>query len=103
MIKNILDNYFTNNLIKEIKRDITLSFNVDLKIEYNKNKIKLFNNNAYTEIIILAKPRHYKNYTKIISFCKEDAFNHLNNLKRAEKSYIRDFIKKLDKEDGWVK
>ena len=100
MIKNKLDNYFTNNLIKEIKRDITLRFNVDVKIEYKKNKVKLFNNNAYTEVIILAKP---KNYTKIISFCKGDAFNHLTYLKSAEKSYIQDLIKKLDKEDKWVK
>lgn len=103
MIKNKLDNYFTDNLIKEIKRDITLRFNVDVKIEYKKNKVKLFNNNAYTEVIILAKPRHYKNYTKIISFCKGDAFNNLTYLKSAEKSYIRDLIKELDKEDKWVK
>lgn len=103
MIKNKLDNYFTNNLIKEIKRDINLYFNFDVKVEYKKNKVKLFNNNAYTEVIILAKPIHYKNYTKIISFCKGDAFNHLTYLKNAEKSYIKDCIKEIDKEDKWVK
>ena len=103
MIKNKLDNYFTDNLIKEIKRDITSRFNVDVKIEYKKNKVKLFNNNSYTEVIILAKPINYENYTEITSFCKGDAFNHLTYLRSAERNYIRAFIRKLNKKDMWVK
>lgn len=103
IINNILDNYFTENLIKEIKRHVEFRFNVDIKAEYKKHKIKNYNNNKYTEVCIYAKPRHYENYTKIISFCKGDSFNHLTNLKCAEKSYIIDLIEKLYKEDGWKK
>jgi hypothetical protein len=99
LIDNILDDYFTKNLIKEIKYNIRIRNNVDTKIEYEKSSM----GKAYTKIKILAKPRHYKNYTEIFYFIKGDSLNHLTSLKCAEKDYITEKIRKIDKENLWRK
>ena len=99
LIDNILDNYFAKNLIKEIEHNIHIRNNVDTKVEYEKNSM----GKAYTKIKILAKPRHYKNYTEIFYFIKGDSLNHLTNLKCAEKDYITEKIRKIDKQNLWNK
>ena len=99
LIDNILDDYFARNLIKEIEYNIRIRNNVDTKIEYKKNPM----GRAYTKIKIMAKPKHYKNYTEIYYFIKGDSLNHLTNLKCAEQDYITEKIKKIDKEDLWNK
>lgn len=103
MLKNILDNYFTDNLIKEIKREIKMKYLLDLKVEYEKNKMKLFNNNPYTRVIISAKPKYYKNYTRIFSFVKGDAFNNLTYLRCSNMSFILEELRDIDQNDYWVK
>lgn len=97
IIDNILDDYFAKNLIKEIKYNIHLRYNLDTKIEYEKNSM----GKEYTKIKIMAKPKHYKNYTEIYYFIKGDSLNHLTNLKCAEKDYITERIREIDKENLW--
>lgn len=96
---NILNDYFAKNLIKEIEYNIRIRSNVDTKVEYEKSPM----GKAYTKIIIMAKPRHYKKFTKIYDFVLGDSLNHLTNLKCAEKDYINEKIKRIDKENLWVK
>ena len=101
IIDNILDNYYTKQLIKEILHEIKIRFNLDTKIEYIKSKKP--KGKQYTRVNIYAKPRHYKTYTHILDFLKGDSFNHLTNLKCAEKSYITEKIKRIDKDNLWNK
>ena len=101
IIDNILDNYYTKQLIKEILHEIKIRFNLDTKIEYIKSKKP--NGKQYTRVNIYAKPRHYKTYTHIFDFLKGDSFNHLTNLKCVEKSYITEEIKRIDKDNLWNK
>lgn len=99
IINNILDNYFCENLIKDILYNIRIRFNLDTKVEYEKSSM----GKAYTRIKILVKPRHYKTYTEIFNFVKGDSLNHLTYLKCAEKNYITEKIRKIDKENLWNK
>lgn len=99
IIENILDDYFTKKLIEDIFYRIRISFSLDTKVEYQKNKM----GKRYTQVILYAKPKHYTRYTKLFDFAKGDSLNHLTNLKCAEKSYILDKIKKIDKENLWEK
>lgn len=101
VIDNILDNYYTKQLIKEILHEIKIRFNLDTKVEYEKNK-KL-KENQYIQVHIYVKPRHYKTYTHILDFFKGNSFNHLTYLKCAEKSYIIEKIKRIDKDNLWNK
>lgn len=101
IIDNILDNYYTKQLIKDILHEIKIRFNLDTKIEYIKSKKP--KGKQYTRVNIYAKPRHYKTYTHIFDFLKGDSFNHLTNLKCAEKSYITEKIKRIDKDNLWNK
>lgn len=101
IIDNILDNYYTKQLIKEILHEIKIRFNLDTKIEYIKSKKP--KGKQYTRVNIYAKPRHYKTYTHIFDFLKGDSFNHLTNLKCVEKSYITEEIKRIDKDNLWNK
>lgn len=101
VIDNILDNYYTKQLIKEILHEIKIRFNLDTKIEYKKSKKP--KGKQYTQVHIYAKPRHYKTYTHILVFLKGDSFNHLTYLKCAEKSYITEKIKRIDKDNLWNK
>lgn len=101
IIDNILDNYYTKQLIKEILYEIKIRFILDTKIEYEQNKI--VKGKKYTRVHIYAKPRHYKTYTHIFDFLKGDSFNHLTYLKCAEKSYITEKIKRIDKDNLWNK
>lgn len=98
VIDNILDNYYTKQLIKEILYEIKIRFNLDTKVEYEQNKI--LKGKKYTRVHIYAKPRHYKTYTHIFDFLKG---KHLTYLKCAEKSYITEKIKRIDKDNLWNK
>lgn len=101
VIDNILDNYYTEKLINEILYEIKIKFNLDTKVEYKQ--IKILKRKQYTLVHIYAKPRHYKTYTSIFKFLKEDSFNKLINLKSSEKSYITEKIKRIDKDNLWNK
>ncbi len=101
VIDNILDNYYTKKLIKDILYEMKIIFDLDTKIEYEKSKKP--KGKQYTRVHIYAKPRHYKTYTHILDFSKGDSFNHLTNLKWAEKSYITEKIKRIDKDNLWNK
>ena len=99
IIDNILDEYFCKNLVKDILYRIRISFNLDTKVEYKKNKM----GKPYTQVIIYAKPKHYNKYTKLFDWTKGDSLNHLTNLRSAERSYILEKIKEISKNDSWDK
>lgn len=98
IIDNILNDYFSKILIREIFYNIRIRNDVDTNIEIEQNKEK-----SLTRIKIMVKPKHYKYYTQIYDFCKGDSFNQLTSLKCATEDFITKKIKQLDKENGWNK
>ena len=93
MVTKILDNYFANQFINYVIKDIRLRHFLDTEVERHKNGM----------IVIKAKPEHYKNYTTLLEFHRGDSLNHLISLRTIERDFVRERIKELQKNDGWKK
>lgn len=78
MIKKILDNYFTNALIREF-RSRALIYGLDLRITDLKDKV-----------ILSVKDRKYRSdyYKTIFKFNKEDSVYYMCNLLETNKEFI---------------
>lgn len=86
MIKKLIDNYFTNALIRELKSQALIN-GLDLKVTEVKNRV-----------LISVKDRKYRSdYYKIIfKFNKEDSIYYVCNLLETNKEF-KELIKKYQK------
>lgn len=78
-LKELLDNYFSEKLIREINNSIMLKRHLDVKVEAPKDG---------SLIRLSAKPVKYKDFTKIYIWEKEDSLKYLLQL--------NDFCKEID-------
>lgn len=78
-LKELLDNYFSEKLIKEINYSIMLKRHLDTKVEAPKDG---------SLIRLSAKPVKYQNFTTIYIWEKEDSLKYLLE--------IDDFCKQID-------
>lgn len=89
MITKILNNYFNELFKKNLKREIVLRFNLDIKFEEEKNGI----------CYLYLKPKKYQNYTLFLDWHKGDSLNHLINLQKIEINYIIKRLKNMADND----
>lgn len=78
-LKELLDNYFSEKLIREINNSIMLKRHLDVKVESSPDR---------STMRLMAKPVKYKNFTKIYIWEKEDSLKYLLQL--------NDFCKEID-------
>lgn len=90
MITKILNNYFNELFKKNLKREIVLRFNLDIKFEEEKNGM----------CYLYLKPKKYQNYTLFLDWHKGDSLNHLINLQKIEIDYILKKLKNMT-DDDW--
>lgn len=90
MITKILNNYFNELFKRNLKREIVLRFNLDIKFEEEKNGM----------CYLYLKPTKYQNYTLFLDWHKGDSLNHLINLQKIEINYILKKLKNMT-DDDW--
>lgn len=91
IIDNILDDYYTKILIKEISYEIKITFPIDVKIENEKNVVSIY-----------VKPRYYSVYTRIMCFCKNESLKYLCDLQNTKTKIIKR-IENIEKNNYWNK
>lgn len=89
MITKILNNYFNELFKRNLKREIALIFNLDIKFGEEKNGM----------CHLYLKPKKYQNYTLFLDWHKGDSLNHLINLQKIEIKYILQKIKNMTDND----
>lgn len=89
--KELLDNYFSEKLIRELNYSIMLKRNLDVKVESSPDR---------STMRLMAKPVKYKNFTKIYIWEKEDSLKYLLQLNAFCKE-IDSRIKYIEENNFW--
>ena len=97
LIDNILNNYFSKLLVKEIINSIKRKFDIDICVD------TILSKKSSSKVVIKAKPKYYENYTDIYDFYKKDAFYELIELINHKQSPIVELVDRLNKDGAWHK